>query len=73
MLLYRDLFSVFPTYVGVILGSIPFETINQSIPHVCGGDPAGQGDGYKDGLYSPRMWGPIDKYNKIYFHRHQKS
>ena len=39
MLLWRGSFSVFPTYVGVIL---PWTVISRGwwgIPHVCGGDP----------------------------------
>ena len=39
MLIYRDLFSVFPAYAGVI-PSTGIDSIEADrIPRVCGGDP----------------------------------
>ena len=56
MLIYRGSFSVFSTYVEVIL----FEAIEYftqtSILHVCGGHPVSRIIIQTDEEYSPRMW-----------------
>ena len=51
-----DLFSVFSTYVEVILKGLLGTLYPTSILHVCGGDPWIPWEKTKKNMYSPRMW-----------------
>ena len=54
---FLNIFTVFPTHVGMILLLNIYFWTNLSIPHACGDDPAP--DCHHDVLilYSPHMWG----------------
>ena len=56
MLIYRGSFSVFSTYVEVILIILLKKLQTISILHVCGGDPDLEPLHIAHQLYSPRMW-----------------
>ena len=47
MAIYQQSFSVFSTYVEVILVRNPTEITSWSFLHVCGGDPCSPGAKYK--------------------------
>ena len=49
-------YPVFSTYVEVILNSTLITNFNNSILHVCGGDPRRRLNSHLQWLYSPRMW-----------------
>ena len=51
-----DLFSVFSTYVEVILNKAVRYATETRILHVCGGDPNKNSDKTGKPGYSPRMW-----------------
>ena len=56
MLIYRGSFSVFSTYVEVILTLLKPDQGHRCILHVCGGDPSGKLVPVLPHWYSPRMW-----------------
>ena len=47
---------VFSTYVEVILKTRYPRNIENSVLHVCGGDPKAYGDSFSRSVCSPRMW-----------------
>ena len=57
MLIYRDFFSVFPAYAGVIPKGIGLADRGVSIPRVCGGDSKAIDELTLLFKYSPRMRG----------------
>ena len=56
MALYQGSFSVFSTYVEVILEETKKLVSLMSILHVCGGDPKSVANMQNGQGYSPRMW-----------------
>ena len=56
MLIYRGSFSVFSTYVEVILVRYDEGVLVGRILHVCGGDPYADHANADPYVYSPRMW-----------------
>lgn len=57
MPVWRDFFSLFPTYVGVIRNGNARFSVSDSVPHVCGGDPVRVNVVVLISGCSPRMWG----------------
>lgn len=57
MPVWRDFFSLFPTYVGVIQNGTSYKTRQIAVPHVCGGDPFKKLAGGYSADCSPRVWG----------------
>ena len=53
----EDLFSVFPTQVGVIPIDFYHSTRLQSVPHASGGDPKYSAAVVSTEKCSPRKWG----------------
>ena len=56
MALYQGSFSVFSTYVEVILLDTTGRSAGFGVLHVCGGDPNKQGNNKNKLQCSPRMW-----------------
>ena len=56
MALYQQSFSVFSTYVEVILHQSGKLNRQFGFLHVCGGDPDVTGDTLTSAKFSPRMW-----------------